>query len=74
MNDNLLKPVWFEGPAIPDSLFTDGSDNVDEVMVKDDSESGLEAEGINDMENDSDGEAWSEDSDSEEDDGNCLFD
>ena len=63
--DNLLKPTWFEGPAIPDSLFKNGSNNIDDMAVEGDSESEMEV-------CDSDGEAWSEDSDGEEEDGYHL--
>lgn len=31
VSDNLLKPTWFKGPAIPDSLFTKGSNNIEDM-------------------------------------------
>ena len=69
MNDNILKTIWFEGPAIPDSLFVNGSNNAEDMEVEGDSESELEVESIDGLLRDSDGEAWSEDSESEEEDG-----
>ncbi|XP_033097629.1 uncharacterized protein LOC117101706 [Anneissia japonica] len=65
VNENLLKPIWFEGPAIPDSLFTNHSNNRDDTELRDDSDYEEQAE----TDSDSDGEAWSEDSESEEEDG-----
>lgn len=47
VNDNLLKPTWFEGPAIPDSLFTNGIDNAENIEMEDDSNSELEAASMN---------------------------
>ena len=46
VNNNLLKPTWFEAPAIPDSLFTNGSNNAEDMDVEGDSESDLEEETI----------------------------
>ena len=54
VDDGLLKPTWFEGPPIPDSLFT----NDQEIEIVDDSNTELEVEGDDEL------EAWSEDSDS----------
>ena len=54
INGDILMPVWFEGPAIPDSFFTE--DNMDKDLVKtsdDDCEEKL---------TDSD-DPWSDDSD-----------
>ncbi len=50
LNDNLLTPIWYEGPAIPDNLFTSYIEDI-EIM-----ESELEV----------DSDVWSEDSDSED--------
>jgi hypothetical protein len=65
VNDNLLMPIWFEGPTVPDSLFANDSNNPDEMPVEDGFD--LEEETLDGL-SDSDGEAWSEESDSEEDD------
>ena len=55
MQDNLLVPLWFEGPAIPDALFVSSSagevETVDECYNQDEQES---------ESYDSDEEAWSE--------------
>uniref|UniRef100_UPI00358F9A5D uncharacterized protein isoform X2 n=1 Tax=Myxine glutinosa TaxID=7769 RepID=UPI00358F9A5D len=44
VNDNILKPTWFEGPVIPDSLFANGRNNAEDMEVVGDSESELEVE------------------------------
>ena len=56
VNDGLLKPTWFEGSAIPDSLFPNDNDQIDNES---------DSEVI-----DTDNEAWSDDSDLDEDDEN----
>lgn len=66
MKDNLLKPMWFEGPAIPTSLFTDGSNNAEDIEIASDSACGSEEVTAEDYVSDSDGEPWCEESDSEE--------
>ena len=71
-SDNLLKPIWYEGPAIPDTLFTNGSNNTEDMDVEGDSETESEVESISGLVSDSDGEAWSEDSDSEKEDEDYL--
>ena len=63
MHDNLLKPNWFEWPPIPDNLFTSESETEEYIEVENDSD--FELEESLEM-NDSDGEAWSENSDSKE--------
>ena len=77
VKDNLLKPTWFEGPAIPDTLFTDGSNDedleVEDMEVDDgDSDSELDEETVDGLVSTADGEAWSEDSDSEEEEEDYL--
>ena len=66
LHGNLLKPIWFKGPTIPDNLFKSGTTNED-MEVEDDNESELEVDG---QMSESDGEAWSENSDSEKEDEN----
>ncbi len=60
VSDNLLTPIWFEGPTIPDTLF---SDNTSGNMEIEDGNSELDTDDDLDTESD---EAWSEDSDEEE--------
>ena len=64
---NLLKPTWFDGPAVPDSLFAskdsenaEGDSDSDEKDVEDFETSDLEE--LSDY-NLFDDEPWSEDSD-----------
>ena len=52
VNDGLLKPTWFEEPAIPDSLYPNNKDQIDNES---------DSEVI-----DTDNEAWSDDSDLDE--------
>ena len=59
-DNNILKPTRFEGPAIPDCLFTN-----------DDVDSDSEEETIDELRSDSD-EAWSEESDSGEEPGDDV--
>jgi len=73
VSDNLLKPTWYEGPAIPDSLFMNDSNYAENMEFESDSESDLEVETINELVSDSDGEAWSEDSDSEKEDRDYVL-
>ena len=63
-SEGILKPVWFEGPAIPDNLFANNPPNATE------SEDGSDSA----AESDSDGEAWTDDSDSdsEKSDTDCM--
>lgn len=42
--DNLLKPTWFDGPAIPDSLFTNDSEPED-MEIEDESDYDLGVQG-----------------------------
>ena len=69
MQDNLLVPLWFEGPAIPDALFASSSAGdvkiVDECSNQDGQESGSY---------DSDEEAWSEGSESDMEDSDFDLD
>ena len=60
-----LNPSRFEGPAIPDTLLTDGSNDKD-MGVEGVSDSELDEETFAGLVSTADGEAWSEDSDSEE--------
>lgn len=57
VEDNALVPVWFEGPAIP--VKAGQSTGEEDDLEKNDNEDEPE-----DLMNDSDEEAWSEDSDS----------
>ena len=68
-SEGILKPVWFEGPAIPDNLF---ANNPPDATESEDG-SDLAAE-IDDGVSDSDGEAWTDDSDSdsEKSDTDCM--
>lgn len=61
---NLLQPVWFDGPAIPDALFRDGDDNESDIDSTEDEEDAADYIHLEI----SDGEAWSEDSDTDSDD------
>ena len=38
-NGSILKPTWFEGPAVPDSLFSNGSNNTDDGEIEFDTDS-----------------------------------
>lgn len=69
VEDKCLKPTWFEGPAIPRSLFTDGSDDGAEgIGIQSDDESGTEVGTSDEQVSDSDDEAWSEGTDTEDED------
>ena len=68
-DNNILKPTWFEGPAIPDCLFTNDDENSEEMEDNVDSDS--EEETIDELMSDSD-EAWSEESDSGEEPGDDV--
>ena len=65
VDNSLLKPTWFEGLATPDCLFAEHSADGNELN-EDDSDAVWESE--EDLEMVADEEAWSEDSDSEEED------
>ena len=65
VHDNILKPIWFEGPAIPDNLFV--MDESDRKDIGADSDLDLGLQPIDGVNSDSD-EAWSEDSESENED------
>lgn len=65
-SDNILKPVWFEGTAIPNDLFA----NRDHISDNSRSDEVYNLSSETEMPNskpssDTEGEAWSEDSDSE---------
>jgi hypothetical protein len=64
--DNILKPVWFRGPAIPNTSFRHSSEDITDVVVEgNDDEEEMIQETLSDS--DSDCEAWSEtDSEMEE--------
>ncbi|KAK3883498.1 hypothetical protein Pcinc_012197 [Petrolisthes cinctipes] len=74
-NGNLLQPVWFDGPALPDALFTDRDNNKDDSNdACSDSDETTIVESTEDVDSDaddhiyhepSDDEAWSEDSDTD---------
>ncbi|XP_041481075.1 uncharacterized protein LOC121428475 [Lytechinus variegatus] len=59
VEDNILAPLWFEGPAIPEKLMFAGQSTEDLEQSEDDGESSEDSM-IN-----TDDEAWSEQSDSE---------
>ena len=68
VKDNLLQPFWFEGTAVPHSLFSTENENMEKVEHED-------SEHLSDMSDtkhsdetlsDSDGGAWSEDSNSDD--------
>ena len=63
IDGNLLKVTWFEGSAIPDSLFSGDIDSTEDLAIDSDSDLHSKAENTGDLESDSDGEAWSDDSD-----------
>lgn len=67
VENNLMTPIWFDGPVIPDRLFTNVSNNTEDIVLESES-SEIEIETTDGLVNDSDGEVWSEESDSEEDD------
>ena len=65
-SDNILKPVWFEGSAIPDDLFA----NRDHIPDNSSPDKVYNVSSEEEMPNsepssDTEGEAWSEESDSE---------
>lgn len=65
-SDNLLKPVWFEGSAIPDDIFLDRSHISDNYILNEDDTRAREEEMPNsEPSSDTENEAWSEESDSE---------
>ena len=51
MDNGILEPIWFKGPAMPDNLFENDSSEIDN---EDETE---------EIYNESDDEAWSDDSD-----------
>lgn len=55
-NDSVIRPTWFEGPATPDSLFTNDCNHKENMVDDDDSESELEIETTDKLLNYSDGE------------------
>lgn len=63
VDNSLLKPTWFEGPATPDCLFAEKSTNRQNRESEDNNDTVSEAD--DELERLSD-EVWSEDSDSEE--------
>ncbi|KAK4322833.1 hypothetical protein Pmani_006431 [Petrolisthes manimaculis] len=73
-NGNLLQPVWFDGPSLPDALFTDRDNNKDDSndTCSDSDETTIVKSTDVDSDADdhiyhepSDDEAWSEDSDTD---------
>lgn len=68
-NDHLL-PTWFEGPAIPTELFGESAEREDEP-VQDEGNASEDVDSAGDVSDEeidmSDTDAWSEDSDSDED-------
>ena len=69
MQDNLLVPLWFEGPAIPDALFASSSAGDVAIVDKCDNQHEQESESY-----DSDEEAWSEGSESDMEDSDFDLD
>ena len=71
VNDNLLQPIWFQGPAVPDTLFTNSttvevdSDSDETIITGSEAQCDLEALSLDEL-SDSDDEPWSEDSDSDQ--------
>jgi len=76
IKDDVLKPVWFKGQAMPDSLFrkriestevTDSDDSEERRTVGEDRDlqSSDELSDFDEEFSDSDDEAWSGDSDSD---------
>ena len=76
-NGNLLQPVWFDGPALPDALFTDRENNNDDsndAFSDSDETTFVSSTEYVDVDTDgcvsadpSDEDAWSEDSDMDSD-------
>lgn len=75
-NGNLLQPVWFDEPAIPDVLFSDrcnSNDNSNDACIDSDETTILDSTDVDVDADDyihhdpSDDEAWSEDSDTDSD-------
>ncbi|KAK4320394.1 hypothetical protein Pmani_008745 [Petrolisthes manimaculis] len=70
-NGNLLQPVWFDAPALPDALFIDRDNNKkDSNDACSDSDETTIVESTEDIDDhiyqeSSDDEAWSEDSDTD---------
>ena len=69
MQNDLLVPLWFEGPAIPDALFASSSAGDVEIVDECDDQDRQETES-----SDSDKEAWSEGSESDMEDSDFDFD
>ena len=79
VKDDLLQPIWFDGPATPSALFSNGteedhhdsgSDTDDTIIQSPDGfeESDMETDDQNELMSDfelSDDDPWSEDSDSD---------
>ena len=75
VDSGLLQPIWFDGPAVPDSLFcSDGDANIESDSDSDQatipSQSGETVMETDDLDEQSDydlceDEPWSEDSDSD---------
>ncbi|KAK4318060.1 hypothetical protein Pmani_010907 [Petrolisthes manimaculis] len=73
-NGNLLQPVWFDGPSLPDTLFTDRDNNKDgsnDTCSDSDETTIVKSTDVDSDADDhiyhepSDDEAWSEDSDTD---------
>lgn len=69
VQDNLLVPVWFEGPAIPDALFASSSADDVEIVDECNNQDEQESESY-----DSDEEEWSEGSESDMEDSDLDLD
>ena len=66
--ENLLQPKWFDGPSVPDTLFStnaNGEDVNEENVDDSDSDETIDDRGQYDMSNIYEDDQWSEDSDSD---------
>ncbi|KAG1694148.1 hypothetical protein GQR58_006938 [Nymphon striatum] len=67
VNDNVLQPIWSQGPSVPDTLFSNSTaievHNDKSIITGNGAECDLEALSLDEL-SDSDDRPWSEDSDS----------
>ncbi|MPC70324.1 hypothetical protein E2C01_064568 [Portunus trituberculatus] len=66
VDGDLLQPTWFDGPAVPDSIFPNGSDK-DQTILTQSEETVMEMDTLDELSDydQCDDEPWSEDSDSD---------
>ncbi|XP_068240150.1 uncharacterized protein [Palaemon carinicauda] len=66
VDGDLLQPTWFDGPAVPDSLFANDSDKDQEILSQSE-ETVMETDNLDELSDydQCEDEPWSEDSDSD---------